>query len=126
MTSGWLTLSRADVPPGDAWLGERERATLAALRVPKRRADWRLGRWTAKAALAAWLGRDGVEIAVLAAAGGAPGAGLGGAVGPRPPGGRAGGVAGRRPAAGLNLDQPPRRARPGRRRLRPDRRRLRP
>lgn len=42
--------------PGDAWLspGERERA--ASLRLPKRRDDFRLGRFTAKRALAAVLG----------------------------------------------------------------------
>ena len=65
MASGWLTRSLADVPPGDAWLGPRERAVLAGLRVAKRREDWRLGRWTAKAAVG-----EGVEI--LAAADGAP------------------------------------------------------
>lgn len=43
------------MPPNEAWLTAEERATLATLRVPKRRDDWRLGRWTARAALsAAW------------------------------------------------------------------------
>jgi 4'-phosphopantetheinyl transferase len=43
---------QADVPPGDNWLSGRERSALARLRQPKRREDWRLGRWTAKTALA--------------------------------------------------------------------------
>ena len=55
---GWLTTSAPEVPPGDAWLSARERAVLAGLRLAKRRDDWRLGRWTAKTAVAAWLGVD--------------------------------------------------------------------
>jgi 4'-phosphopantetheinyl transferase len=78
MPIGWLTRSSADVPAGDGWLGERERGVQAALRMPKRRADWRLGRWTAKAALAAWLDEDPARIEVLAAGDGAPEAWLGG------------------------------------------------
>ena len=45
-----------DVPPVDTWLAAEERATLAGLRVSKRRTEWRLGRWVAKHAVAAWLG----------------------------------------------------------------------
>jgi len=73
---GWLSCSLADVPDGDAWLSSREQATLAALRFEPRRTDWRLGRWTAKCAVRAWLQRgageplDGLEI--LAAPDGAP------------------------------------------------------
>ncbi|HET8953228.1 MAG TPA: 4'-phosphopantetheinyl transferase superfamily protein [Solirubrobacteraceae bacterium] len=72
MATGWLTASAADVPLGDDWLGPREREVLAGLRVEKRRADWRLGRWTAKRAVAAVCGvsADGLEI--LAAPDGAP------------------------------------------------------
>ena len=77
MSVGWLTRSHTDVPADDTWLGARERAVLASLHVPKRRADWRLGRWTAKCALDAWLGTDRRELAVLAAADGAPEAWLG-------------------------------------------------
>jgi 4'-phosphopantetheinyl transferase len=69
---GWLTSSLADVPASDAWLSERERAVLAGLKIAKRRADWRLGRWTAKAAVAAWLGVPAARIEILAAADGAP------------------------------------------------------
>jgi 4'-phosphopantetheinyl transferase len=75
-TVGWLSCSQADVPDGDGWLSPREQATLAALRLERRRMDWRLGRWTAKRAVRAWLGAcapgalDAVEI--IAAPDGAP------------------------------------------------------
>jgi 4'-phosphopantetheinyl transferase len=52
----WLEQRQADVPGDDVWLGPGERERLATLRVPKRREDWRLGRWTAKHAVAAYLG----------------------------------------------------------------------
>jgi 4'-phosphopantetheinyl transferase len=45
----------ADVPAGDAWLAAGERARLAAMSVSKRRADFRLGRFAAKRALALLL-----------------------------------------------------------------------
>ena len=55
---GWLTRSLADVPVGRRWLSEpRAARSLAGLRTAKRRADWRLGRWAAKAAVAARRGR---------------------------------------------------------------------
>jgi 4'-phosphopantetheinyl transferase len=79
---GWLTSAAAEVPRGDAWLSARERAVLAGLRVAKRRDDWRLGRWTAKAAVAVWLGVDPERVEVLAAADGAPDAWLDGAPAP--------------------------------------------
>jgi 4'-phosphopantetheinyl transferase len=47
----WLCQNVADVPEGDDWLSDSERATLAGLRFAKRRRDWRLGRWTAKQAI---------------------------------------------------------------------------
>jgi 4'-phosphopantetheinyl transferase len=73
----WLTRSHADVPQDDAWLGPREREVQAGLVIDKRRQDWRLGRWTAKAALVAAVPglADGVELSrleVLAAEDGAP------------------------------------------------------
>src|SRR3954470_18967325 len=74
MRAGWLTRSSAEVPRGGAWLGARERAVLAGLRVAKRRADWRLGRWTAKAALGAFgVAGTPARRELLAAPGGAPG-----------------------------------------------------
>ena len=51
----WLEQSSADVPAADDWLGPGEKLRLDAMRFPKRRADWRLGRWTAKRAVAAYL-----------------------------------------------------------------------
>jgi 4'-phosphopantetheinyl transferase len=55
---------------------------LSGLRVDKRRLDWRLGRWTSKTAVAAWLGVDPRRIEVLAAADGAPEAWLDGDLAP--------------------------------------------
>jgi 4'-phosphopantetheinyl transferase len=75
---GWLTRCEADVPAGDDWLGDAERRALAALRFPVRRASWRLGRWTAKAAVGAWLGAEPAAVQVLAAEDGAPEAWVGG------------------------------------------------
>jgi len=51
----WLEQSEADVPAGNQWLGNGEMSCLASLRFGKRRADWRLGRWTAKRAVASCL-----------------------------------------------------------------------
>ena len=71
----YLLQSLADVPRSDAWLAPAERDHLASLRVPKRRADWRLGRWTAKNALARRLCCDDLtRLAVLADDDGAPAA----------------------------------------------------
>ncbi len=53
----WLSQGVADVPGDDAWLAPREAAYLARVRFPKRRSEFRLGRWTAKCAIAHWLGR---------------------------------------------------------------------
>ena len=44
----WVTAALAEVPPGDDWLGPRERAVLAELRFAARRESWRLGRYAAK------------------------------------------------------------------------------
>jgi len=51
----WFEQSASDVPSGDWWLSEGERARLDGLKIPKRRTDWRLGRWTAKQAVAAYF-----------------------------------------------------------------------
>lgn len=51
----WLEQRESDVPPGNEWLSGNEDILLAGLHIPKRRADWRLGRWTAKCAVAAYL-----------------------------------------------------------------------
>lgn len=75
---GWLTRSVADLPRGDDWLGPGERRVLAGLTVDKRRSDWRLGRFCAKAAVAGWLGVAPSRLEIVAAADGAPEARLDG------------------------------------------------
>ena len=70
----------ASVPPGDDWLRMPERAICARFTRAARRAEWRLGRWTAKRAVAACLGLPGAELAeveIRADADGAPTAFIG-------------------------------------------------
>jgi 4'-phosphopantetheinyl transferase len=74
-TIHWLTQCAAEVPGVDDWLTASEAATLAGLRVDKRRSDWRLGRWTAKRAVAAHRGATSAaepQIEIRAADTGAP------------------------------------------------------
>ena len=54
----WLEQRLADVPADDHWLAAAEVSELDRLRVPKRRSEWRLGRWTAKLAAATVTGVD--------------------------------------------------------------------
>ena len=73
----WLEQSESDVPAEEQWLCPRERLCLSGLRFAKRRTDWRLGRWTAKLAVAFCLDlpTDTSSLAKLqirAAASGAP------------------------------------------------------
>ena len=73
----WVEQSLSDVPAYTEWLAESELRCLERLRVPKRRDDWRLGRWTAKRAVAIALGlprNDGslMNIEILADSSGAP------------------------------------------------------
>jgi 4'-phosphopantetheinyl transferase len=82
----WLEQRETDVPEDDLWLGERELAKLTGLRFAKRRMDWRLGRWTAKCALASHLNRARnretlTEIEILPARDGAPEVRVGGLLG---------------------------------------------
>lgn len=51
----WHECRQADVPADDSWLSEGELRTFRGFRITKRRDDWRLGRWTAKHAVAAHL-----------------------------------------------------------------------
>src|SRR4051794_28418330 len=72
-----LEQTGADVPAGTEWLGLSELQCLRGLRFEKRRADWRLGRWTAKRALAAYLkmpsgSRDLAALEIRPAPSGAP------------------------------------------------------
>ena len=60
----WLSQGMADAPVDDAWLSPRESAWIARMRFPKRRSEFRLGRWTAKKALALYLGRDASSAAL--------------------------------------------------------------
>jgi len=53
----WLSQGMADAPAHDDWLSPREAAWVARMRFPKRRNEFRLGRWTAKSALALYLRR---------------------------------------------------------------------
>ncbi|HQR40696.1 MAG TPA: 4'-phosphopantetheinyl transferase superfamily protein [Blastocatellia bacterium] len=50
-----ITHTADDVPDHNRWLTPWELEFESTLRVPKRRADWRLGRWTAKRAVQQWL-----------------------------------------------------------------------
>jgi 4'-phosphopantetheinyl transferase len=70
VTAALALVTETEVPAGDGWLSAAERETLASLRVPARRLDWRLGRWAARRAVAAVLGTAAVEV--RAAADGAP------------------------------------------------------
>ena len=51
----WLEQTEADLPAENGWLSASEVARLNSFCFAKRRADWRLGRWTAKRAVAAYL-----------------------------------------------------------------------
>jgi 4'-phosphopantetheinyl transferase len=68
----WMECTAADVPADNGWLTGREQSRLQALTIPKRSKDWRLGRWTAKAAVRALEALEGrhlrftdIEIGVL-------------------------------------------------------------
>jgi 4'-phosphopantetheinyl transferase len=73
----WLEQTEPDVPATNQWLCANEISRLSAMRIPKRRADWRLGRWTAKHAVAACLNLPAdlpalADIEIRAAISGAP------------------------------------------------------
>ena len=73
----WLEQTETDVPAECDWLSKEESARLNGFRFPKRRSDWRLGRWTAKRAVAACLRLPGhprvlAEIEIRPASSGAP------------------------------------------------------
>jgi 4'-phosphopantetheinyl transferase len=83
----WLEQRGPQVPPLDDWLSAAELLHLGGLRFAKRRADWRLGRWTAKLAVSAyWNTPDGIEtlreIEIRPGASGAPEVWLGGNLAP--------------------------------------------
>lgn len=73
----WLEQTETDVPATNDWLSADEVLRLNNLRFAKRRADWRLGRWSAKRALALSLNLAGdrqslARIEIRAASSGAP------------------------------------------------------
>lgn len=71
----FLSQGMGDAPASDAWLSPPEAAYVSRLRFPKRRSEFRLGRWTAKRALALYLGRrddDLASVVIDRAADGAP------------------------------------------------------
>jgi 4'-phosphopantetheinyl transferase len=51
----WVEQTEAYLPAGNEWLSASETAQLSTFRFAKRRNDWRLGRWTAKVALARYF-----------------------------------------------------------------------
>jgi 4'-phosphopantetheinyl transferase len=71
---GVLLAGCAELPEDDAWLDPEEAERARSFVFPGRRLDFRLGRWTAKHAVAAWLGRceDFARIAIRTSADGAP------------------------------------------------------
>ena len=73
----WFEQTTANVPRGEAWLSASEANHLCTIRFPKRRADWLLGRWTAKNAVALFLDIPAepqalTDIEIHAALSGAP------------------------------------------------------
>lgn len=73
MTASWVLLPSSSLPEGDDWLTPEEAKVLADLKFPKRRAEWRLGRWVAKHALASIVEVDELRrIEIVAAEDGAP------------------------------------------------------
>lgn len=52
----WLQQNESDVPAENGWLTPGELLRMEEMRFLKRRRDYRLGRWTAKRAVAAYLG----------------------------------------------------------------------
>lgn len=71
---GVLLAGCAEVPEDDSWLDPEEAERARGFIFPGRRLDFRLGRWTAKRAVAAWLGgcEELARIAVRTSADGAP------------------------------------------------------
>ena len=73
----WLEQVQGDVPSGNDWLSASEAACQQRLPFAKRRADWMLGRWTAKHAVASYLNLPArplvlAKIEIRPAASGAP------------------------------------------------------
>jgi 4'-phosphopantetheinyl transferase len=76
----WFEQRSHCVPPGHDWLSARELDALSCMGFTRRRWSWRLGRWTAKLAIARRLGGGLVprDVEIVAAADGAPEVYIGG------------------------------------------------
>jgi 4'-phosphopantetheinyl transferase len=73
MTVRWLLLGASALPDTDDWLGQDEKKILSGLNFPKRRAEWKLGRYTAKRALSSYTSVEQLSrIEIIAAKDGAP------------------------------------------------------
>jgi 4'-phosphopantetheinyl transferase len=70
----WHEETTRQLPPGNEWLSPDELARLETMRFEKRRSDWRLGRWTAKRAIARCLAEPPplASIEIRTAPSGAP------------------------------------------------------
>lgn len=68
----WMAQHVEDLPAADDWMAAGEAAQLACMRIPKRRSDYRLGRWTARRALAVCPDIPAGAVEVHATVGGAP------------------------------------------------------
>jgi 4'-phosphopantetheinyl transferase len=62
----WLEQTESDMPFEDRWLSEQECVRRDCLHIPKRRADWLLGRWTAKCAVTGYLNLPADPVAFAA------------------------------------------------------------
>jgi len=70
-----ITQTSEQVPQDNDWLSKEERKIFDTFRFPKRRGDWRLGRWTAKRAICSFQNLDDAVLPLLeirAAENGAP------------------------------------------------------
>ena len=67
-----LLQRESELPQHDEWLTPEETVVLAGLRFPKRRAEWRLGRWTAKLAVGTFLRIDPAAVRIAASDDGSP------------------------------------------------------
>lgn len=68
-------MSPHEVPESDDWLGPDEKEAAVRFRLPKRRSEWRTGRWAAKTLAAAQYGilpERWSRLQILAAVDGAP------------------------------------------------------
>lgn len=68
----WLAQTAGEVPAADDWMAAGETSRAERMRIPKRRSDYRLGRWTARRALTACPDIPAGMFEVCATVSGAP------------------------------------------------------